>query len=93
MAKRLLLKETNERAAPTAIAETMMVLLWVMREDMYPDPKSDMKYPMERNRKSEPALAWLNPKSFSTLGSNGAKMSRDEKFNKKMELTRRSGVS
>ena len=38
MAKRLLLKEINERAAPTAIAETMMVFLWVIREDMCPDP-------------------------------------------------------
>jgi hypothetical protein len=93
MAKRLLLKEINERAAPTAIAEKMMVFLWVIREDMYPDPNIDMKYPMERNRKREPALPWLNPKSFSMLGSNGAEMSRDVKFNKKMEVTSKSGES
>ena len=93
MAKRLLLKEINERAAPTAIAETMMVFLWVIREDICPEPNKDMKYPMERNKKSEPALPWLNPKSFSMLGSNGAEMSRDVKFNKKMEVTSKSGVS
>lgn len=93
MAKRLLLKEINERAAPTAIAETMMVFLWVIREDMCPDPNSDMKYPMERNRKSEPALPWLNTRSFSMFGSNGAEMSRDVKFNKKMEVISKSGVS
>ena len=93
MAKRLLLKEINERAAPTAIAETMMVFLWVIREDICPEPNKDMKYPMERNKKSEPALPWLNPKSFSMFGNNGAVMSRDVKFNKKMEVTSKSGVS
>ena len=55
IAKRLLLTEINEMAVPTAIAETVMVFLWVIREDIYPDPRSDMKYPKERNRKSEPA--------------------------------------
>ena len=93
MAKRLLLKEINERAAPTAIAETMMVFLWVIREDICPEPNKDMKYPMERNKKSEPALPWLNPKSFSMFGNNGAVMNRDVKFNKKMEVTSKSGVS
>ena len=52
-----------------------------------------MKYPMERNKKSEPALPWLNPRSFSMFGSNGAEMSRDVKFNKKMEVISKSGVS
>ena len=56
MAKRLLLKEINERAAPTAIAETIMAFLWVIRDDIYPDPNKYRKYPMERNRKSEPAF-------------------------------------
>lgn len=55
IAKRLLLTEINEIAAPIAIAETMIVFLWVIREDMCPDPISDIKYPKERNRKREPA--------------------------------------
>jgi len=33
-AKRLLLKETAESAIPTAMAETAMVFLWLIREDM-----------------------------------------------------------
>ena len=52
---RLLLKETNESVEPTAMAEKMIVFLWVMREDICPEPNRDIKYPMERNRKSEPA--------------------------------------
>ena len=55
IAKRLLLTEINEIAIPIAIAETMIVFLWVIREDMCPDPRSDIKYPKERNRKREPA--------------------------------------
>jgi hypothetical protein len=93
MAKRLLLKEISERAAPTAMAETMMVFLWVIRDDICPDPNKDRKYPMERNRKSEPAFPWVNPKSFSMVGNKGAGMSRPVKFNKKMEVTSKSGVS
>jgi len=93
MAKRLLLKEINERAVPTAIAETAIVFLCVIRADMCPDPRSDMKYPMERNRKSEPASPWLNPKSLSIVGSNGDPMIRPVKFNKKMEAIKRSGLS
>jgi len=93
MAKRHLLKEINERAIPTAIAETAIVFLWVIREDMCPDPRSDMKYPMERNKKSEPASPWLNPKSLSMVGSNGAAMIRAVKFNKNMDAIKRSGLS
>jgi hypothetical protein len=55
IAKRLLLKAINARAQPTAIAETEIVFLWVIREDICPDPRSEMKYPKDRNRKSEPA--------------------------------------
>jgi len=93
MAKRLVLKEINERAVPTATAETAIVFLWVIREDMCPDPRRDMKYPMERNRKSEPASPWLNPKSFSIVGSNGEAIIRAVKFNKKMDAMSKSGLS
>ena len=91
-AKRLLLKETAKSAAPTAMAETAMVLLWLIREDMCPDPKSDMKYPMERKRNKEPASPWLNFRLFSIVGSNGAKTIREVKFNKKMDAMRKSGM-
>jgi len=57
---------------------------------MCPDPRRDMKYPMERNRKSEPESPWLNPKSFSMAGSNGAAMIRAVKFNKNIDAMRRS---
>jgi hypothetical protein len=86
-----LLKEINERAVPTAIAETAIVFLWVIREDICPDPRSDMKYPMERNRKSEPASPWLNLKSFSIIGSNGATMILQVKFKKKIDAISRIG--
>jgi len=92
-AKRLLLNETAKSAVPTAMAETAMVLLWLIREDMWPDPKSDMKYPMERKRNKEPASPWLNPKLFSIFGSNGAKTIREVKFSKKMDAMRKSGMS
>ena len=60
---------------------------------MCPDPKSDMKYPIERKKNSEPASPWLNPKLFSIVGSNGAKTIREVKFNKKMDAMRKSGMS
>jgi hypothetical protein len=90
---RLLLKETAESAAPTAMAETAMVFLWLIREDTCPDPKSDMKYPIERKKNNEPASPWLNFKFFSIVGNNGAKTIREVKFNKKMEAMRKSGMS
>ena len=93
IATRLLLTEINEMAAPTAMAETVMVFLWVMREDIYPDPRRDMKYPNERNKKSEPASPWLNPKSSSIVGSNGATMIREVKFNKKIDAINKMGES
>lgn len=92
-AKRFSLKEMAESAEPTAMAETAMVFLWLIREDMCPDPKSDIKYPRERKRNKEPASLWLNPKLFSIVGSNGAKTIREVKFNKKMEAMRKSGMS
>jgi hypothetical protein len=70
-----------------------MVFLWVIREVMYPDPRRDMKYPMERNKKSEPASPWLNPRSFSIAGNNGAATIRAVKFNKNMDEMRKSGLS
>jgi hypothetical protein len=91
-ANRLLLKETAESAVPTAMAETMMVLLWLIREEMCPDPKSDMKYPIERKRNREPASPWLNFKLFSIVGSNGAKIIREVKFSKKIDAMRKSGM-
>ena len=93
IAKRLLLTDINEMAVPTVIAETVMVFLWVIREDIYPDPKSDMKYPKERNKKSEPASPWLNPKSSSMVGSNGATIIREVKFNKNMDAINKMGGS
>jgi hypothetical protein len=54
-AKRLLLKEMAESAVPMAMAEKTMVFLWLIREDMCPDPKSDMKYPIERKKNKKPA--------------------------------------
>jgi hypothetical protein len=52
-----------------------------------------MKYPKERNKKSEPASPWLNPKSSSIVGSNGATMIREIKFNKNMDDISKIGVS
>ena len=54
--KRFLLKEMAKSAAPTATAEKAIVFLWLIRDDRWPDPNSDMKYHMERKRNSEPAL-------------------------------------
>jgi len=90
---RLLLKETAVSAVPTAMAETAMVLLWLSREDMCPDPKSDMKYPIERKRNKEPASPWLNFRLCSIVGSNGAKTIREVKFSRKMDAMRKSGMS
>ena len=54
-AKILWTKEMEEREMPTEIAEITMVFLWLIREDIYPEPRRDIKYPIERNKKSEPA--------------------------------------
>ena len=93
IAKRLSLKEMADSAVPTAMAETAMVFLWLIREDMCPDPKSDMKYPIERKKKSEPASPWLKPNLLSIVGSNGARTIREVKFNKKMDAMKKSGMS
>ena len=82
----------EDKATPTDIAEITMVFLWLIREDICPEPKRDIKYPIERNKKSEPASLWLSAKSFSTAGSSGANMIRDEKFNKKMDASRKRGA-
>ena len=82
-----------DSAVPTATAETVMVFLWLIREDMYPDPRSDMKYPMERKKNSEPTSPWLNFKLFSIVGSNGARMILEVKFNKKIDAMKKSGMS
>jgi hypothetical protein len=60
---------------------------------MCPDPKSDMKYPMERKRNKEPASPWLNFRLCSIVGSNGAKTIREVKFSKKIDAMRKSGRS
>ena len=60
---------------------------------MCPDPKSDMKYPIERKKNSEPASPWLNTKFLSIVGNNGAKTIREVKFNKKMDAMRKRGMS
>jgi hypothetical protein len=91
MAKKLWTKERDDRATPTEIAEITMVFLWLIREDICPDPRRDMKYPIERKRKSEPESPWFNAKSSSNAGSNGANMIREEKFNKKMDAKRKRG--
>ena len=91
-AKKFLTKDMDVRATPTDIAEITMVLLWLMREDICPEPSRDIKYPIDRNKKSEPASLWLSAKSFSKVGSNGANMIREEKFKKKMDARRKRGV-
>jgi hypothetical protein len=48
---------------------------------------------MERKKNSEPASPWLNCKFFSIVGSNGAKIILEVKFNKKMDAMRKSGMS
>jgi hypothetical protein len=48
---------------------------------------------MERKKNSEPASPWLNFKLFSIVGSNGAKIILEVKFNKKMDAMRKSGMS
>ncbi len=54
MAKKFWTKEMDDREIPTKIAEITTVFLWLIREDICPDPNRDIKYPIERNRKSEP---------------------------------------
>ena len=48
---------------------------------------------MERKKNSEPASPWLNFKFSSIVGSNGAKIILEVKFNKKMDAMRKSGMS
>ena len=91
-AKKLLTREMDDRDTPTDIAEITMVLLWLIREDICPEPNRDIKYPIDKNKKSEPASLWLSAKSFSKAGSSGANMIREEKFNKKMDARRKRGV-
>jgi hypothetical protein len=52
---RLLLEEIPRRAMPMAVAEKMIVRLCMSLEATNPDPRRDMKYPIDIKRKSEPA--------------------------------------
>jgi hypothetical protein len=58
---------------------------------MNPEPSRVIKYPKEIRRKKEPASAWLIARSDSTPGIKGARIMRDKKFTKKMEVSNRSG--
>jgi hypothetical protein len=55
IAHRLLLNEIPISAIPTVVAERTMVFLCVSWEDRSPAPRSDMKYPEEIKKKSDPA--------------------------------------
>ena len=87
------LSEVNTSASPKAIADAMIVCLWVRREDIKPDPRSEIKYPNETQRKREPASAWLMSRSDSTPGINGARMMRAKKLTKKIDVSKNSGVN
>jgi hypothetical protein len=59
------------------------------REATNPEPRRDMKYPIEINRKSDPASPWPTPKSFSMVGRRGARMILARKFRKKIPVNKR----
>jgi len=56
-AHKLELNEVAMSASPRAAAESAMVFLWEIRDEMNPDPKSVIKYPEEMMRNSDPACA------------------------------------
>jgi len=68
-----------------------MVLLWVMREEMKPDPINVTKYPAAMNRKSDPACEWFRLRSASIEGIKGDETMRAKKFVKKIVVRKNSG--
>jgi hypothetical protein len=78
---------------PTVVAETIMVLLCVSRDDKKPAPSRETKYPAEMRRKSDPASVCPIPRSFSIVGISGASMILAMKFRKKIQVNSRSGPS
>jgi hypothetical protein len=88
---RLSLEEIPRRARPIAVAETIIVHLCMNREATNPDPRRDMKYPNDIKRKSEPASECPRLKSFSMVGSRGARIILPRKFRKKIPAKKRMG--
>ena len=74
------------------MAEKIIVRLWVTREEMNPEPRSDTKYPREITRNRDPASAWLISRSDSIPGINGANTIRARKLTKKMDVSSSSGI-
>ena len=89
--KRLWDRETAARASAPAKAEKMIVFLWVIREEMRPDPMTARKYPVVVIRNKVPACAWEMERSASMAGSRGAMMILPVKLRKKTEARRRIG--
>jgi hypothetical protein len=87
------LNDVNKRAEPTAILENIIISLWVRRDEINPDKSRVVKYPRDINRKREPASAWLKASSDLTPGIKGARIMRDRKFTKKIEVSSKRGVS
>jgi len=88
---RLSVKPIPKSARPTAVAETMIVLLCKRREEKKPDPRSEVKYPAEINRKRDPASPWVIPRSFSMAGIKGARIILEIKFRKKIVVKKSRG--
>jgi len=73
--------------------ENMIVFRWVRRDEINPDASRVEKYPREIRRNRDPASAWLKARSALTLGIKGARIMREMKFTKKIEVSSKSGVS
>jgi hypothetical protein len=67
----------------------MSVPLWLIRDATNPDPSELIKYPIDADRNIEPAWPWVNPKSCSIKGINGAKMKRLINVRKKRDVKKR----
>jgi hypothetical protein len=78
------------REPPTTTEETIIVHLWVRREEMNPDPKSPTQYPIEMKRKKDPASPCPICRSPSIAGSSGARAIRERKLRKKIPARKRS---
>lgn len=88
---KLFVQEIASSVIPTAVAETIIVLLCMRQEDKNPAPVRDMKYPAEIKRKSAPASLCPSPKSFSIVGIKGDRMILDRKFNEKIPVNKMIG--
>ncbi len=74
------LKDTNMSAMPVVIEVRRIIRLCGMREETALEASVEMAKPNEIRRKREPAPPWSIPKSRSTLGMMGEKITLDKKL-------------